>query len=57
MDRLLKILICFFLGVISLSALTACGGGGDSAATNPAGTPTNSDCVIDQSPLGSCTLG
>lgn len=47
------ILRCMTL--LAFVVVASCGGGGSSAAaTNPA---TNSDCIINQSQIGSCTLG
>jgi len=50
-----KVRLRFFMLFVFV-VLTSCGGGGSSS---PAGTNTtgNSDCVIDQSQIGSCTLG
>lgn len=53
----MKTRVFILLGVI-LSGLTACGGGGGSSAgTNPVTPSATTDCVIDQSVIGSCTLG
>ncbi len=55
----MKTRVFILLGVI-LSGLTACGGGGgsgSSAGTNPVTPSATTDCVIDQSVIGSCTLG
>lgn len=51
----MKTRVFILLGVI-LSGLTACGGG-SSAGTNPVTPSATTDCVIDQSVIGSCTLG
>ncbi len=48
----LLVLLCCFL-------FSACGGDGDTAAAvapTPTPAPTNTDCVLDVSIIGDCTL-